>query len=162
MFIGQDFTTGDFLSRVPGRLGLEIIGQGMNDNGVPDGFFRHKSACIEHGQCIAAASEQRRHISCVGRMGTSIRVPVLSSIGKRILLVRIRIAIGTFMDMKAVNVNTAGTRILGQCLDFRQEKRTAPAGVEVYDSPDIWISRTSPDDGICFRRRLGQFAQNLS
>lgn len=152
--IGTDFPAGDFFSRISRGLCFKIIGHHVDDHCAADYFIRHKLAGVENRQCVSAASEQRRKISCVGWVRTIVRIPMLSGIGKCFLVVGTAAAFA-LMNVETMDMDTAGVSILWKCLDFGQDKCAAPAGVEIHHTPDIRKVRASTDYGICLRRGIG-------
>lgn len=151
LLIGTDFSARDFFPGIPGRLCFKIIGHHMDNDCTSDNFIRYKLAGVEDRQCVSAAAKQRGKIPCVGRMRAAIRIPMLSAVGKCFLVIGTAAAF-TFMDMEAMNMDTAGIRILGQCLDFSQDKCASPAWIQIYHTPDVRVGRASPDNRICLRR----------
>lgn len=67
--------------------GCEVIGQLMHNYCTPNNLKQSESVCVKCHEGVSVVLKKWRKVSCMLRMGASVRVVVHSYVSKRIFLV---------------------------------------------------------------------------
>lgn len=144
--------TSHFLSRISGRLRVEVIVHPVYDDRPPKHLIHPEPIRHKRKECPAAHTKQRRHIPCVIWVGTAVRIIVSPRVCKTVLPVP-----GTFpavMDVECEDRLTAWLLSCRQPLDLRRDHDTAAKLVKLHDPRDIRVSAAALDAGFRIRPSL--------
>lgn len=128
-----NYATGHFFAGVSGRLCCKIVGRSVDDDGFAENFGNGKAVGQKHGESTPVCAEQRRKITRVIRMRTSVRIVMRAGVCKG---VRFAGAFGSAVNMKGENWIRAGRMAFRQTGDLRPDDHTAARRIKQYPAVD--------------------------
>ena len=134
-----DLSAGDFCPGVPRGLRGKIIRRRMEDDCPADDLADGKSIRQKHPKRFAAVCKQRRHISRVGRMRTTVRIVVAQGGCEGIS--GVALAFFAAVDVEAKNIPAARLRVDGQAGYFGSHEHAGSRLIKPHDPGNA---------GICF------------
>ena len=134
-------------SRVARGLSFEVIAPVVNDDRLSNDFFWRKPLCIEALPRIAAIAKQRRHIPCVCRMRTIIRIIMPACIGE------IARTAASGMNVDGIDVWRARRGVIRKPPKLRKHYGSVSIGIEAHRPMQLRMLRTALNTGAGSRAR---------
>ena len=145
----SDFSAGDFLARVAGGLGREVVGRRMDNHRFADDVLEMEAVCQKDRDGDPVRTEERRQIARVVRVRALVRVVVRACVREGVL--RIARAACARMNVESENRLLAFIAFRGEPDHGRPYENARARLIERHLAPNVGVAVTPRNPRPCLR-----------